>query len=77
MRHLEDKYDEIIRIEDEKVEAARRKRFAEQTDFLKMNKHGQEKYNHYTDKKRQYQQDRKRVLNTFVAINQAEIEEFN
>ena len=64
MRQLEDKYEDIIREADEKEAAEKRRRFNEQTNFLKLNKHGQEKYNEYLDEKRQYQQNRRRVLST-------------
>lgn len=40
MRQLEDKYEELVREADEKEAAEKRKRFNEQPNFLKMNKHG-------------------------------------
>ena len=54
MRHLEDKYEDILREADEKEAAEKKRRFAEQTNFLKMNKHGQTKYNEFMEEKRLY-----------------------
>ena len=50
---------------------------AQKINFLKANKEGSDKYTLYLEEKRQFQQNRRRVLNTFAAINQAEKEEFD
>jgi len=42
MRNLEDKYEDILKENNEKEAAEKRRRFAEQPNFLEMNKLGQE-----------------------------------